>query len=138
MKILTITTNAGNRYNVNQASAVKQRALIPLIIQRLMGATTIAGIEITAEAVKGMLVTLDEDSITQVSNIVLCDAYVKGEQNRVDIEDFQGSMNEYYDLLAAAVVHNLADFFGWLDSENSQRIEQRKKAEKKQKTTTKD
>ena len=75
--------------------------------------------KIDASFVKGVLFGLTEKELTQLSDLLLGNCMVHGEQTAVDIKFFQGKMNTYYTLIAEAVCYNLADFFTWLDDERS-------------------
>mgnify|MGYP006928194004 CR=1 FL=1 len=105
------------QYNMAQASAVKQKKLMTLAASKILMNSVAGGVkEIDISFLKGSLISMDENTLSQIEEIILEKCVKNGEQNAVTIDDFQNKMNEYFTLLAEGVAGNLSDFFGWLDS----------------------
>ena len=112
----------GVTYNIPQASAANQRTVMT-VLSRLVMAHSIAlakqDARIDCAFIKGVLLTLDEPRVIQISDMLLGQCVINGTTTFVDIKTFQGQMNAYYTVMAEAVCHNLADFFTWLDEERT-------------------
>ena len=119
--IKTITIGAG-RYNVAQASAVEQQRLMLLIAAKMAFNSAKTDSEIDRKLLFGAFLTLSENVFDDIASIALSKTFKAGETSRpVSVDDFQGKMLDYFNLVAEAVAYNLGDVFTWLDSENSAR-----------------
>lgn len=104
------------------ASAENQRKVMNMIQGRAMAsAANLAkiGEKIDKQFVFGLLSTFSENDIQSFESLLLKQCFVAGTDSPVTIRDFQGKIYSYYLLIAEAIVFNLADFFTWLDAENS-------------------
>lgn len=108
-------------YNVTQATAVKQKTLMTLIGAKITINSAMSGVEeINTQMLKGALLSLPEDTLDKVADIVLWKTVKSGDDKLVTLDNFQSGMNDYFTLLAEAVKLNLSDFFTWLDSVNAE------------------
>ena len=112
-------------YNVTRASAVQQRKLMMILGAHLAYVSAKSGEMISTAMLKGALLTVGEESISQISDIVLWKTVKNGGNSLVTIDTFEDGMNAYFTLLAEAIEWNLGDFFVWLDSENAALSQQR-------------
>jgi len=121
----------GKTYNLAQASAVKQLTLTTLVGTRvLLNSMAISGDRgIDYLFIKGMLVSLPEETLVKVSDIILTKCFEQGGDRKIGIEDFQGRMNDFLELLAKGVMVNLGDFFTWCDSEKEKLLHQNPQTE---------
>jgi len=120
MNLIEHTTINDTTYHLSQAPAVKQRALLGLVGAKIMfnnAAAVAQGVSedgtISRELVKGALLTLPEKTLQEVSEIVLHKCVIEGDGKKITVEDFQGKMNTYLDLLVFGIEVNLSDFFTW-------------------------
>lgn len=121
MAIVSVTVG-GVTYNIAQAPAIKQKRLMLLLGGKITLNASISGIEkIDTVFLKGSLITLPEEVFDEVTNIVLSRCMISGRDTPITVEDFGGSMNDFFTLVAEAVAANLNDFFTWLDSANAER-----------------
>lgn len=112
----------GTTYNVVQASAAMQKSLLLLVGGKIAFNSARAEVEtIDTDLLVGALMTMEESKFDQVSAIVLRQVVVNGDgdANQVTIDNFQGSMVDYFHLVAGSVKANLDDFFTYLDSVNA-------------------
>lgn len=115
--ISKVTVN-NTQYNMPQASALKQRKLMTLIGSKIAYASKISKSHADLKLIKGLLLSSDESVIDEVATITLDRCVKNGNDSVISIDDFQGEMNAYFDLLAEGIKVNLDDFFTWLDSES--------------------
>jgi len=107
------------QYNVTQAPADKQKKLLSLIGAKMALNSAMSGIDkIDSDMLFGALLTLQEDELDEIAEIVLYQTVKKDGKAIVEIGDFQNSISEYYILIAKAIEVNLNDFFTYLDSVN--------------------
>lgn len=104
-------------YNVTRASAVQQRKLMMILGAHLAYVSAKSGEIISTSMLKGALLTIGEENIAEISNIILWKTVKNGGNELVTIENFDGGMNLYFTLLAEGIHFNLADFIFWLDGE---------------------
>ena len=107
-------------YNLAQASASNQRKLMSLIGSKIAYNAKLANVEADLTLVKGVLLATEEKTIDEISDIVLYKCVEAGSDELISIENFQGQMNAYFDLLAEGVKANHDDFFIWLNSEKQE------------------
>ena len=110
-------TVGGVQYNIAQASAVDQKRLLHMLAARLtynVGADTETSLDVNF--IFGGLMSLPEADFDAVARIVLYKTVEHGGDRVVDIEDFQGRINDYYLLVAEAVLVNLGSFIDWLST----------------------
>jgi hypothetical protein len=106
-------------FNVAQASAVKQKTLMMLLGGKIAIHSAAGRVEeINTTMLKGALLSLPEETLDKVADIVLYKTVMSGSDQVVTVDNFQGSINDYFTLIAEAVKVNLQDFFTWLDGEN--------------------
>lgn len=111
-------------FNVAQASAEQQKKLLLLIGAQIAHSSyTSRTIEINEALLLGSLLRLPEATFDEVSSIVLCQTVKHGGSELVTIHDFQGSMINYFKLIAGAIKVNLQDFFTYLDAANAGKTE---------------
>lgn len=114
----TISIN-GVDYNIARASAVKQKTLMTLIGARITLNSATSGIEeIDIPMLKGVLLTVGEETLDKIADIVLWKCVRSGSTELINVNNFQSGMNDYFTLLAEAIKFNLQDFFCWLNGEN--------------------
>lgn len=120
--MVTSITIGNTTFNLPMASAANQRTAMSIISRFVMAnAISLAKLDqkIDPSFIKGVLFSLTEKDLTQLSDLLLGNCMVHGEKSALDIKFFQGKMNTYYTLIAEATCYNLADFFTWLDDERS-------------------
>jgi hypothetical protein len=113
----SIIVVSGTNYNLFQAPAIKQKTLMTLISARVALNSGTAGRDITVPLLKGVLLSTPEPVLDQISDIVLWKCIQSGGDSLTTVDNFQGGMNDYFTLLAEAIMVNLSDFFTWLDEE---------------------
>jgi len=106
-------------YNVTRASAVQQRKLMMILGSHLAYVSAKSGEMIGTAMLKGALLAVGEDNISQISDIVLWKTVKSGGDKLVTIDNFEDGMNVYFTLLAEGIQFNLGDFTSWLDKENA-------------------
>ncbi len=106
----------GEQYNCCQASAVKQRELLSILGPMALIEVARSGKDIDHNMVVGCLLMMGSEKLDQVADIVLYKTIKNGGESTVDIEDFQGKMSVYMELVAKSIIWNLEDFFGYLSS----------------------
>lgn len=109
----------GTTYNVVRASAVKQKTLLQLVGNIILGNSQVLNGDIGYEFVKGALIALPEQTLDKISAIVLHQTVIAGTSDKVTIDTFQDSIDSFYELVAKAIMENLSDFFDWLNAENA-------------------
>lgn len=120
MSQIRAITVANVQYNVVQASAAKQVKLMLLLAGKIAMNSAAGGVEkIDKNLLIGSLVTLNESTFDEVSNIVMYKTVVAGKSELVTIDNFQGGMSKYFTLVAEAIMYNLEDFFNLLDELNA-------------------
>ncbi len=118
----------GKKYNVGQASAANQKKLLSMIGAKVALSSAASETEtIDSNLLFGAMLSISEPEFDAIADIVLHQTIENGKDSVVDIGDFQNEVTHYYQLVAEAVVVNLADFFTYLDSVNA---ETRKAAKK--------
>lgn len=117
-------------YVLKRANAVDQKKLLLLVSGRVAANSHATGKEINNPLLKGMVMTLPETTFDEVARITLDQLAKAGEKNALTIDDFNGNMNLYCDLIAEGVFFNLHDFFLWLNEENTLLKESKKVPEK--------
>lgn len=107
-------------YNVVPASAIKQKELLLIVgaIVAMNSATSQS--EISESMLLGALLRLPDTKFDIITDIVLHKVVTNGGHDLVTIDDFQGKMAEFFQLVARAIKVNLDDFFVWLDGENKE------------------
>ncbi len=130
-------TAGGMQYNLAQASAVTQKKLLLIVGAKVaMNSAVSSKPEIDKELLKGALLTMPEASFDTISSIVLYKCFAMNSDTPVTIEDFQGNMNAYLDLIVEGVAANLDDFFIWLEGVNKRATSDKNpQTEKKQELT---
>ncbi len=121
---------AGNKtYNVVQASAVQQKSLLLMVGAIVAYRHASSGVkEISVDFLKGALISMPEETIDKIIEIVLHKTVLSGSNEIISIDSFQGGMNEFFTLVAGAVKVNLDDFFTSLESAQSVSTENEKKS----------
>lgn len=115
MMIKSISVN-NKSFNVAQAPAIEQKRLMLLLGGKILFNSTSSNVEsIDTNFLVGTLLTLPEDTFDKIASIVLYKTFLQGAENNIDIGNFQGSMVEYFTLVAQAIAYNLDDYFTWLD-----------------------
>jgi len=110
-------TVLGQRYNVAQAPAIKQKELLIITGTRLsMRVLASKEGEIDSSLIMGALLTFSESDIDRIASIVLAGCVKHGEKTPVDEKEFQGRIHGYFLLMAEAIKVNLNPFFSWLVS----------------------
>ena len=105
----------GNQqYNLAEATAPKQRELLSIVGSRIAYNQASAGVDIDDNMLVGLLLTMTDDQLQTVSDIVLWKTVKNGTEKVVTIDDFQGAMSVYLQLIAGGVRANLLDFFDYL------------------------
>ena len=105
----------GNQqYNLAEATAPKQRELLSIVGSRIAYNQASSGVDIDDNMLVGLLLTMTDDQLQTVSDIVLWKTVKNGTENVVSIDDFQGAMSVYLQLIAGGVRANLLDFFDYL------------------------
>lgn len=104
-------------YNVTRASAINQRKLMMILGAHLAYVSASSGQLISIPMLKGALLSVGEDNIAKISDIVLWKTVKNGGNELVTIDNFDGGMNKYFELLAECIHFNLGDFLQWLDAE---------------------
>ena len=105
----------GNQqYNLAEATAPKQRELLSIVGSRIAFNQASAGVDIDDGMLVGQLLTMTDDQLQTVSDIVLWKTVKNGTDQIVTIDDFQGAMSVYLQLIAGGVRANLLDFFDYL------------------------
>jgi hypothetical protein len=114
-------TIGSRKFNIAQAPAVEQKKLLSLIGSKVaVNSAMSQTVKIDKVFLFGSLISLPESKFDEISDIVLYKTYLNGTEKLVDVGDFQNSVTEYYQLVAAAVEVNLQDFFIYLDSVNAE------------------
>lgn len=117
MKIHSIKIK-DSTFNLAECSAVNQKKLVNILGGRLIAGCSATDETINTTLLKATLITIEEVELDKVSDILLYKTFISGTDEKVDVNSFQGKMNDYFTLLAEAVKCNLCDFLEWLDSEN--------------------
>ena len=118
-EIGTITVG-NNKYNVVQASAMKQKTLMSLIGARISLVSAKTQTEtIDKNMIYGLLLSLTDAESDEVAGILLHKTMKQGGEKLITVDDFQNDIHSYFFLLAEALMLNLKDFFTWLDEENA-------------------
>lgn len=113
----------GTTYNIVQASAVQQKSLLLLLGGKIAFNSASGGVkEIDADILVGALITTPEPQFDQIAALALGQVVKHGDASgqQVTIDDFQGSIIGYVQLLAGAIKENLDDFFTYLDRINAE------------------
>ena len=106
-------------YNAGRASAVNQDRMLSLLTQGIIErAMTCArsGIDLDSQVLTSMFMAMNTAVKTEIADILMHQVMINGTQQRVGIEDFDGKMVQYNQLLAELLRWNLSDFFDWLPS----------------------
>ena len=115
MSHISTVEAGGESYNVVQASAVKQRALQLILSKYALVQQRVSPDEPLSMAMLMIILSsMPEDERQKVDDIVLHQVVKSGGDERVTIDNFQGGMAAYTELVAGAVKANLDDFFTWL------------------------
>ncbi len=115
MSHISTVEAGGENYNVVQASAVKQRALQLILSKYALVQQRVSPSEpLGLPMLMIILSSMPEDERQKVDDIVLHQVVKAGGDERVTIDNFQGGMAAYTELVAGAVKANLDDFFTWL------------------------
>lgn len=111
----------GKSYNVAKAPAADQKRLLSLIGAKIAFKSASAQKDtIDSDFLFGALLTETEEKFDVIASIVLKKVVISGSEIPVDVGSFQNRVTEYYQLVAAAIVENLQDFFTYLDSVNAE------------------
>lgn len=115
--MIETVTVLGQRYNVAQAPAVRQKELLMLTGARLsLRVLSSKDSEIDSSMIMGALLTFSEQDIDRIASIVLSGCVKSGTKEFVDEKTFQGHIHGYFLLMAEAIKVNLNPFFLWLVS----------------------
>lgn len=110
-------TIGGVQYNAAMASAVDQDRLLSLlaapVIERAYMAA-IEGKELDDAIIVPMFMGMQQQSKSQVVEILMGRVLIHGATHPVSVADFGGRMVDYNRLLAELLRWNLSDFFDWL------------------------
>lgn len=131
MDIKTLTIG-DKSFKIMQVSAVQQRKLLCFVGAITAFNTAKSGAnEISIDLLKGMLLSLNPETLDQITDIIFSKCFIDGTEEKVELGHFQGAMNTYLELIAEGIKLNLGDFFTWLESENAspQQAENQTKAE---------
>lgn len=103
---------SGIKYNIAEATAVKQFELYEMIAARILHqcASTFTE-DVDANLVKGVLMASEKGFTSDVADIVLYKTKKQGDESNITLDNFQSSIDSYYSLVSEAVSLNLADFF---------------------------
>jgi hypothetical protein len=127
MSVAQVEVN-GEKYNIAQAPAEKQLELYEMLFARTLANFVMSKAEkINADIIKGILASSPKGTISAVADIVLAKAVKHGMTHEISIRDFQGNIDAFVSLVSEGVCVNLADFFGYIES---QATEARKETEK--------
>jgi len=108
-------------YNVPQASAVDQKALLLLLGGKIALRSAASKTEqIDTQLLVGAMLSTPEPEFDKIAKLVLGRVHLAGSETPVTIADFQGRMVEFVQLVAECVRVNLNDFFTWLDVVNAE------------------
>lgn len=108
-------------YNVAQADAIRQKKLLLLIGAKIAyNSAATQTKEIDSNLLFGALIALNEQVFDEIANIVLCKTVKSGGESLITVQDFQGNMVEYFQLIVEAIKVNLQDFFTYLDKSNAE------------------
>lgn len=112
-------TVGGIQYNIAQAPAIQQKKLLSLVGGRI-AFNKAREHQIDVGFLVGALLAMPEDLLDQVAGIVLQKAVKHGAESPVAVEDFQGRITQYFQLIAEAIRANLEDFFDFLASSSAE------------------
>lgn len=115
--MIETVTVLGQRYNIAQAPAVRQKELLMITGTRLsIRVISSSESDIDSSTIMGALLTFSEQEIDRIASIVLSGCVKHGEKTPVDEKEFQGRIHGYFLLMAEAIKVNLNPFFSWLVS----------------------
>lgn len=119
MSVIQVDIN-GETYNVGYAKAKQQKTLLTLVGAICAYNSSAADIvEIDVKFLRGVLLSLGDEKLTKVEEIVFAATMKDGETTSVTINHFPGQMAAYLELVAHGIKHNLQDFFTYLDEERA-------------------
>ena len=105
-------------YNAAQAPADQQKRLLLLVGGLIsINAASSETVNLDNSFVVGALMRVPESIFDEIAGIVLQRVTIAGGNIPVSVKDFQGSVLQYFQLIAELIRWNLEDFFGWLVSE---------------------
>lgn len=107
-------------YNVVPASAIKQKELLLIIGAMISINSATSQSEIEENLLLGSLLRLPETKFDAIADIVLHKVVESGGGELVTIDNFQGNITEFFQLVVKAIRVNLDDFFIWLDDVNKE------------------
>jgi len=105
-----------DQFNLVEATAPKQRELLTLVGGRIALHQAASGIDIDDHMIVGQLLSMPEDKLNKVSDIVLWKTALNGADKNISVDDFQGIMSSYLLLVAGGIRSNLLDFFDYLQN----------------------
>lgn len=124
-------------YHIAEMSAAKQLELYEMLSSRALHQYVSSFSEdINVDIVIGILMAskqIDGNSIQDIGDMVLYQTVLAGETTKVDIEDFQGDVQSYIQLVAEGCLANLSTFFLYCVDQVMQTKELVKKEQEKQK-----
>ena len=124
-------------YHLVEQSAAKQLELYEMLSARLLAnCVTSYSDEVNIDIMHGFLLSckkVDGLSIQDVADIVLYKTVLKGSEEPVNIEDFQGDIHSYVSLVAEGCMANLSSFFFFIRDQVTQTKELVKKMQEEQK-----
>lgn len=106
-------------YNAARASAVQQDRILSLLAQPVIERAMVSakqGFDLDAKVIMPMFMAMNTTIKREISDILMHQVMINGTERRVTIDDFDGNMVGYNQLLAELLMWNLSDFFGWLPS----------------------
>lgn len=106
-------------YNAARASAVQQDRILSLLAQPVIERAMVSakqGFDLDAKVIMPMFMAMNTTIKREISDILMQQVIINGTERRVTIDDFDGNMVGYNQLLAELLMWNLSDFFGWLPS----------------------
>ena len=110
----------GTTYNIGQAYAKQQKTLLNLVgAGCALNSATSGALKIDVKFLKGFLLSVQEEKLDKITDIVFSRTFKSGGDISVCIDDFQGEMSSYLELVAAGIEANLQDFFEYLDAERA-------------------
>lgn len=107
---------AKRSYNLVQATAINQKELLLLVGGAISFRSASTRSHVDTAFLRGALLALDQVSLDKVSSIVLTDGVETGTTEQITVEDFQGRIFSFMELVAEGVAFNLDDFFTYLNS----------------------
>jgi len=112
-----VTVNQ-TKYNIVEASAVKQLSLMSMVGSHLIFLSESTKSELDMDAMTALLITIPESDMLAIADLVLHQTIKHGGSELVKIDDFQGHVQDYIALVGEGVRVNLQPFFTRLNDQN--------------------